>query len=74
MDCPECNGKIIEKKTRKGKIFYGCNNYPKCKFASWDKPLPTSCPKCGKYLVEKAGKVKWENYVLVSCRKKKTVL
>lgn len=58
MDCPECNGKIIEKKTRKGKIFYGCNNYPKCKFASWDKPLPTSCPKCGKYLVEKAGKVK----------------
>lgn len=43
MDCPECNGKIIEKKTRKGKIFYGCNNYPKCKFASWDKPLSTSC-------------------------------
>ena len=67
MDCPECNGKIIEKKTRKGKIFYGCNNYPKCKFASWDKPLPTSCPKCGKYLVEKAGKV---NVVVVTMKSK----
>ena len=36
--CPECGGKVIEKKTRRGKIFYGCNNYPKCKYASWDKP------------------------------------
>ena len=38
MDCPKCGGKIIEKKTKRGKIFYGCNNYPKCKYASWDKP------------------------------------
>ena len=36
--CPECDGTIIEKKTKKGKIFYGCNNYPKCKYATWDKP------------------------------------
>ena len=36
MDCPLCNGKVIEKPTRRGKIFYGCNNYPKCKFASWE--------------------------------------
>ena len=36
--CPECDGMVIEKKTRKGKIFYGCNNYPKCKYASWNKP------------------------------------
>ena len=36
--CPDCDGKIVEKKTRKGKIFYGCSNYPKCKYASWDKP------------------------------------
>ena len=37
--CPECNtGMVIEKKTKKGKIFYGCNNYPKCKYATWDKP------------------------------------
>ena len=36
--CPECEGTIIEKRTKKGKIFYGCNNYPKCKYASWKKP------------------------------------
>ena len=58
MDCPECSGKIVEKPTRKGKVFYGCTNYPKCKFASWDKPLPENCPECGKYLVEKNGKIK----------------
>ena len=58
MDCPECSGKIIERKTKRGKIFYGCNNYPKCKFASWDKPVEGKCPECGKYLVEKDGTIK----------------
>ncbi len=58
MDCPECDGKIIERKTKKGKVFYGCSNYPKCKFASWDKPLEEKCPNCGKYLVEKNEKIK----------------
>ena len=58
MDCPECSGKIIERKTKRGKVFYGCNNYPKCKFASWDKPIDGKCPDCGKYLVEKDGKIK----------------
>jgi len=57
MDCPLCDGKVVEKTTRKGKIFYGCNHYPKCKFASWYKPLEENCPKCGKYLVEKNGKI-----------------
>ncbi len=55
MDCPECDGKVLERKTKRGKIFYGCSNFPKCKFASWDKPLEKTCPKCGKYLVEKNG-------------------
>ena len=36
--CPECDGTVVEKKTRKGKIFYGCNNFPKCKYATWEKP------------------------------------
>ncbi len=58
MDCPDCGGKIIEKTTRRGKVFYGCNNYPKCKFATWDKPIPEKCPNCGKNLVEKNGKIK----------------
>lgn len=58
MDCPDCDGKIIEKITRRGKVFYGCSNYPKCKFASWDKPISRKCPECGSYLVEKNDKIK----------------
>ena len=58
MDCTEFSGKIVEKPTRKGKVFYGCNNYPKCKFALWDKPTGEVCPECGKVLVEKNSKVK----------------
>ena len=57
-NCPKCEGKIIEKKTRKGKIFYGCNNYPKCKTAYWDKPTGEKCPECGEMLTEKKDKIK----------------
>ena len=57
-DCPNCDGKIIEKKSRRGKVFYGCNNYPKCKTAFWDKPTGEVCPECGKLLVEKKDKIK----------------
>ncbi len=57
-DCPNCDGKIVEKKSRRGKVFYGCNNYPKCKTAFWDKPTGEVCPKCGKLLVEKKDKIK----------------
>ena len=58
MSCPNCDGTIVEKPTRKGKVFYGCNNYPKCKFALWDKPIDEKCPECGKLLVEKQGSIK----------------
>ena len=61
MDCPKCDGKVIERKTRKGKIFYGCSNYPKCDFASWDKPTGEFCPKCNSYLIEKKDKIKCSN-------------
>ena len=57
-DCPNCKGKIVEKKSRKGKLFYGCNNYPKCKTAYWDKPIGEKCPECGKMLVDKNGTIK----------------
>ena len=57
-DCPNCGGKIIEKKSRRGKIFYGCNNYPKCKTAYWDMPTGEVCPECGKMLVVKNDKTK----------------
>ena len=57
-DCPNCDGKIVEKKSRKGKVFYGCNHYPKCKTAYWDKPISKKCPECGEMLVEKNRKIK----------------
>ena len=52
--CPDCGGGLAERKSRFGKSFYGCVNYPKCKFAAWDRPLAGPCPKCGKpYLLAK---------------------
>ncbi len=61
MPCPKCDGKIIEKKTRKGKIFYGCSNYPKCDFASWDQPIEEKCPTCTGTLTIKNDKIKCLN-------------
>ena len=60
ITCPKCKtGQVVAKKTRKGKIFYGCDNYPKCDFAAWDKPINEFCPKCNSILVQtKSGKVK----------------
>ena len=49
--CPSCSGTIVEKKSRKGKVFYGCDHYPKCKMAYWDKPIGKKCPECGEMLV-----------------------
>ncbi len=56
--CPNCGHDIIEKKSKRGKIFYGCSNYPKCKTAYWDKPIGESCPECGSMLTEKNNKIK----------------
>lgn len=58
IDCPNCDGKIIEKKSRRGKVFYGCNNYPNCKTAYWDRPTGEKCPECGEMLTEKKGIIK----------------
>ncbi|MCW7752934.1 type I DNA topoisomerase [Desulfobotulus sp. H1] len=57
--CPEknCNGELVERKSRRGKVFYGCKRYPDCTFALWDKPIPEKCPDCGHpFLVEKTTK------------------
>jgi DNA topoisomerase-1 len=51
--CPKDGGMIVERKSKKGRIFYGCANYPKCDFVSWDKVVPQPCPVCGSYVVEK---------------------
>ena len=61
-DCPICKeGKIIERTTRKNKIFYGCNNYPKCKTATWYIPTGELCPECKNLLVDKNGVIKCSN-------------
>ena len=49
--CPVCGGEVLQKKGRRGAIFYGCSNYPECNFVSWDYPLEEKCSVCGKYMV-----------------------
>jgi len=63
ISCPKCKeGKITGKRTRKGKIFYGCKRFPKCDFALWDKPVNEFCPKCDSILIQKSkNKVKCSN-------------
>ena len=61
MDCPKCDGKILKKKTRKGKDFYGCSNYPKCDFATWYEPINEKCPNCNSILVKKGAKITCSN-------------
>jgi DNA topoisomerase-1 len=58
MKCPDCGvGDVVQKFSRKRKMFYSCNRYPDCTFSAWDKPIPEPCPQCGgKYLVEKVTK------------------
>ncbi len=56
IKCPQegCTGSLAEKRTKKGKIFFGCSNYPRCTYATWDKPVPEPCPECGAaFLLEK---------------------
>lgn len=54
VKCPTCrDGEVIERKTKKNRVFYGCSNYPDCQFVSWDKPVGRNCPKCSSFLVEK---------------------
>src|SRR5664280_1087723 len=55
VKCPECSeGEIIERRSKKGKTFYGCNRYPDCTFVAWGKPVPEKCSECGSpYMVEK---------------------
>jgi DNA topoisomerase-1 len=58
--CPQCGeGEIEEKRSRRGKIFYSCNRYPKCDYALWDRPVPQPCPQCAApFLTEKTTKKK----------------
>ncbi len=52
VTCPNCGGELIEKRTKKGRIFYGCANYPQCDWTNWKRPLPQPCPVCQGVLVQ----------------------
>ncbi|HVU10734.1 MAG TPA: type I DNA topoisomerase, partial [Phototrophicaceae bacterium] len=56
IPCPICGvehgGEIIERRSKRGRVFYGCSRYPDCEFTSWQKPLAQPCPNCGGLLVE----------------------
>ena len=55
--CPECGGHMLVRKSAKGRIYYGCSNYPKCNFMTWDEPVPEKCPQCGQTLFKKKGQL-----------------
>jgi DNA topoisomerase-1 len=62
VKCPQCDqAELVMKKTKRGKIFYGCPNWPDCNFALWDKPTGNFCPKCNSLMIEKNGKEKCSN-------------
>ncbi|AIQ53341.1 type I DNA topoisomerase [Paenibacillus sp. FSL R7-0331] len=57
VTCPKCNeGKVVERRSKKGRVFYGCDQYPGCDFVSWDRPSIKPCPACGAWMVEKRNK------------------
>ena len=69
VSCPQagCDGHLLEKKSRRGKIFYGCGRFPACTFAVWDKPVAIPCPKCGAdLLVEKSSKKLGDYYACLT--------
>lgn len=57
VPCPKCNSEVVIRKTKKGRRYYGCENYPECDFMSWQKPSKEKCPDCGGVLVEKGNKL-----------------
>ena len=63
VKCPECGKELLERKSRRGKLFYGCEGYPDCKQVYWDRPVDKKCPTCGSLLVEKRKK----NQLVLKC-------
>jgi len=53
VPCPQCGGDVVRKRSKKGRVFYGCNNYPDCDFVSWDEPVKEKCPECNGPMVIK---------------------
>ena len=56
VTCPLCKGNIVRRRSKKGRIFYGCSNFPDCNFVSWNEPIKEKCPECGNIMVKKKTK------------------
>ncbi|RAV03486.1 type I DNA topoisomerase [Paenibacillus sp. YN15] len=64
--CPSCNkGTIVERRSKKGRVFFGCDRYPECDFVSWDRPVGRNCPECGQMLITKTNR----NGTVIQCSK-----
>lgn len=61
--CPECGKPIVERRSRRGRTFYGCSGYPECRFTSWQRPVDRRCPRCGGLMGIVARKTKGDEYV-----------
>ena len=61
VPCPKCGKEVVRKKTKKGRLYYGCEANPDCDFMSWQKPSNQKCPQCGAYMVEKGNKLLCSN-------------
>ncbi|HLG93725.1 MAG TPA: type I DNA topoisomerase [candidate division Zixibacteria bacterium] len=70
VKCPEkCGGELVERRSKSRRIFYSCSKYPKCKFATWDRPVPTACPKGDStYMLAKVTKAKGEYLLCPVCK------
>ncbi|MCA9524587.1 MAG: type I DNA topoisomerase [Myxococcales bacterium] len=70
VDCPRdgCSGRLMEKRTRKGRIFYACTTFPKCDFASWNRPIAEECPVCGSKILEEIKKRGSEGVQCPKCK------
>lgn len=55
-ECPLCKGRMMKKRSKKGRAFYGCEHYPECTFSVWNKPTKDKCPECGCFMIQRKGK------------------
>ena len=67
VGCPQCDGNVVLRKSKKGRSFYGCSNYPDCDYVSWNRPTKIQCPECEARLVEKRSKQKGDRAVCPKC-------
>lgn len=62
VDCPKCNSPLVERRSRRGRVFYGCSAYPECDFTSWKRPIARKCPACGSLMTEVVRKTKRDRH------------